>query len=185
MSQHHISAAEALFQKTIEHLKTDLAKLQTGRATPALVEDVLVEAYGSMQPIKAMASISIPDARSLLIQPWDKSQLSSVEKAIIAADIGVTPVNDGINVRINMPQLTEERRKDLVKVVGKMVEDARIGVRHSRSEAHAAFKALKAKSEMTEDDVTRAEKTLQEKVDACNRQIEEIGNKKEEDVMRV
>lgn len=180
-----INSAAQEFEKTLNHLKEEYTKLQIGRASAALVEGVTIDAYGSSQPLKAVASVSIPDARTIQIQPWDKSMLGPIEKGIQVANLGLNPVNDGIVVRINIPALTEERRKDLIKVVKKMAEDAKIAVRNSRQDAHNAIKKMKADSILTEDDLHVAEKELQNKVDDINKKIDETMSGKEKDVMTV
>ena len=181
----HIAHAEELFKKALEHLKSEFSKLQIGRASASLVEGILVEAYGATQPLKALASVIVSDAKSLQIQPWDKSTVSAIEKAILEANIGVTPINDGHSVRISFPPLTEERRKELVKVVHRMAEEGHISVRQARGDGHAAFKELEKKGTITEDDARRAEKHLQEKVDHYNKEIDELAKRKEQDVMTV
>ena len=185
ISDSHIAKAEELFKKALGHLKSEFAKLQVGRASAALVEGILVEAYGTKQPLKAVASISVPDPKSLQIQPWDRSQLAAIEKGIIAADMGVTPVNDGLSIRLNFPQLTEERRVEMSKVVHKMAEEAKISIRQARADAHASFRELEKEKSMTEDEVHGAEKKLQERVDHYNKEVEEMAKKKEADVMTV
>lgn len=179
------SKLKADFGSTIEHLRNEFARLQIGRASAALVEGVQVESYGMRQPLKAVASISVPEARSLVIQPWDKGNLGPIEKAVLAAGLGLNPINDGIVVRINIPALTEERRGDLVKIVKKMAEEARIGVRNSRQDAQNGLKKLKADGELTEDDLRGMEKNLQNEVDEVNRKIEELSKEKEVDIMKV
>lgn len=180
-----ISRAQQDFDIAIAHLKQEYAKLQMGRASAALFEDVHVDAYGTQTPLKGVASVTIPDARTVLIQPWDRSLMGAIEKAILAANIGVTPTNDGLHIRINMPPLTEERRKDLVKVVYQIAEQSKISIRAGRSAAHTGFKVLEDKKEITEDERRHAEKMLQEKVDAVNKMIEEISKKKEQDIMTI
>lgn len=181
----HIAQADAEFQNALNHLKNEYSRLQTGRASAALVEDVKVEAYGQMQPIKSIASISIPDARTIQIQPWDKGVMGAIEKGILAANIGLNPVNDGKVIRVPLPPLTEERRKDLVKVVHQMAEHAKISVRTARGAAHGAFKTMEEAKQVTEDERRHGEKVLQEKVDAANKTVEETAKKKEQDIMTV
>ncbi len=185
IEQEHIAKADQEFQKALAHLKGEFAKLQIGRASAALVEDIKVEAYGSMQPMKSLASISIPDPKTLQIQPWDRSILGAVERAIQAANLGLNPINDGHFIRVPMPPLTEERRKELGKVVHQMAEQAKITVRNSRGTAHGAFKTLEESKEITEDDRRLAEKHLQEKVDAANKEVEDLAKKKEQDIMTI
>lgn len=180
-----IAKAGEEFNKAIAHLKEENARLQIGRANSSLVENIPVDVYGVSQPIKAIANISIPDPRTIQIQPWDKSNLGPIEKAIVGIGTGLNPVNDGICVRIAIPLLTEERRADLTKHVRKLAEEARITVRNVRQDAHNHFKQLKADSEITEDDLHGADKKLQTKVDEVNKTIDEIAEAKEKDVMTV
>lgn len=179
------AAAHAEFEKVLRHLKDEYNRLQVGRANPAIVENIPVEVYGVHQPIKAVASISIPETRTIQIQPWDKSILNAIEKGIVGAGLNLNPVNDGICVRINLPPLTEERRKDLVKVVYKLAEEARIGIRNARHDAINHFKQLGAAKEITEDQQSSADKQLQVKVDEVNKQIDEMAKAREKEVMTV
>lgn len=181
----YIATADLDFQKALAHLKAEYSRLQIGRASPSLVEDIKVEAYGSLQPLKGMASVSVPDPTVLQIQPWDKSVLGAIERAIQAANLGLNPINDGRVIRVPMPPLTEERRKELSKVVHQMAETAKISIRTSRGTAHGAFKTMEESKEITEDDRRLAEKHLQEKVDAANKEIEELAKKKEQEIMKV
>lgn len=185
LTQAHIDGANAEFQKTLQFLKTEYAKLQIGRASPAIVEDLKVEAYGTQQLLKALASVSCPDAKTLQIQPWDKGVASAIEKAIQTSSLGLNPVNDGKFIRISMPPLTEERRRELSKVVHKMAEEARISVRQHRQKAHDAFRALEKAKTISEDEARLSEKHLQEKVDHANKEIEELAKKKEQDIMTI
>lgn len=180
-----INNAVVEFQKAVDHLKDDFSRLQIGRASAALVENIPVEMYGVTQPVKAVASINIPEPRTIVIQPWDKSALAAIEKGIVGVGIGLNPINDGIVVRINIPTLTEERRADLTKHVRQLSENARISVRTARQEVHNRFKHMKAENEITEDDLHSADKRLQEKVDKVNEQIDHLVKTKEQDVMTV
>jgi ribosome recycling factor len=180
-----VSEATEAFEKALNHLKDEFARLQVGRASPLLVEDIPVDMYGNTQPIKALASITIPDPRSLVIQPWDKSALAAIEKAIVGIGVGLNPINDGVVVRINMPMMTEERRKELSKLVKKYAEDAKITVRNARQDAHNTFKKMKNDNDFTEDDLHTADKKLQTKVDDANHNIDEAAAAKEKDVMTV
>lgn len=184
-SDQALSSANQEFDKAVAHLKDEFNRLQLGRANPSMVENVHVEIYGSTQPLKAVASISVPEPRTLVIAPWDRSNLAAIEKGIVGSGLGLNPVNDGIVVRINIPSLTEERRRDLTKMVKKLAEEARIGIRTARQDAHNLLKDLKAKSEITEDDWRGADKKLQEKVDGINSKIDEMTKQKEQDVMTV
>jgi len=180
-----IQNAQSEFTKILDHLKSEFARLQTGRASAALVEGLMVEAYGTKQPLKGMASISVPDAKTVQIQPWDKSLLSAVEKAIQTSDINISPANDGIVIRLNLPPLTEERRRDLTKVVGRMAEEARISVRNVRQKIHDKGKDMEKNKQLTEDQMKLFQKKLQEKVDNSNMEIEKMAKGKENDVMTV
>ena len=180
-----ISKAGEDFKKASKHLLDEFARLQVGRASAALVENIPVDMYGSSQPIKAVASISIPEPRSIMIQPWDKGALAAIEKGIVGIGTGLNPVNDGICVRINIPHLTEERRIELTKHVKKLAEEAKIVVRNSRQDAHNAFKQMKSDNEITEDDLRDADKKLQSKVDDVNAEIDKFTKSKEQDVMTV
>lgn len=167
--------------KGVEHLKLELSKLQTGRASSALVEHMDVELYGSSQPLKNVASISIPDSRTISIQPWDKSAIAAISKAILVSGIGLNPQDNGVSIILSIPALTEERRKDMVKIVKKIGEEAKITVRQIRQ---AAMDDIKAE-DMAEDQKKGAEKKLQEKVDLANKDIEEFVKKKEQDIMTI
>lgn len=173
------------FDKAIVHMKDEFSRLQIGRASAALVENIPVDVYGQSQPLKAIASISIPDPMSLVIQPWDKSNLAAIEKGIVGIGVGLNPINDGNFVRINIPPLTEERRADLAKRVKHLAEEAKIAVRNARQDAHNTFKKLKADNELTEDDLRDADKSLQGKVDSANEKIDEMTKLKESDIMKI
>jgi len=185
MTNQVLSKAQTSFDKGLEHLKQEYLGLQIGRASASLVENLKVDSYGVSQPIKAVASISVPDARMISIQPWDKGVLGAIEKAIQNSDLNLNPTNNGTSVILNIPALTEERRRDLVKVVGRLAEEARIGVRNARQEAMSTIKRMEHEGEIAEDEKNRAEKQLQEKVDKANAAIAETAKSKEEQVMTV
>ena len=166
--------------KVLQHLTGELSKLQTGRANATLVEHVSVEAYGQRMDMKAVASISIQDARTIVIQPWDKTVLGAIEKAIQTSNMGLNPVNDGVIIRISLPMMTEERRKELQKIVQKLAEEARISLRQHRQKAVDAIKQDK-----DEDVRTTLEGILQKEVDAFNDKIDATRKHKEEEVMKV
>ena len=161
-------------EDAIDHLHNEYSKIQTGRANTALVENVMVDNYGVKTPLKAMASISIPEPKQIAIQPWSRNQISIVEKAIIEADLGLNPQNDGTFIRLNIPPLTEERRKNLVKLVHKLAEDARISIRNGRHETINYFKDLEKAKEISEDELRGKEKIIQEKIDEFNKKVEMI-----------
>jgi ribosome recycling factor len=166
--------------KTFQHFQQELSKLQTGRANTALVEHISVDAYGQRQPLKNVAGIGVQDARTITIQPWDPSIIQSVEKAISQADIGASPTSDGHVIRLSLPALTQERREQLGKVVSQLAEDARISVRKARQAAHDAIKLEKdedVKETLIED--------LQKEVDKANEAIDEMKDKKSEELMKV
>jgi len=180
-----IQEAKSKMQNAEDHLHEEYAKLQTGRANAALVENVMVESYGSMTPLKGVASISIPENNQIAIQPWNRDQLPNVEKAITNANLGLNPQNDGIIIRLIIPPLTEERRKELVKFVHQYAEDARISLRNARHEALNSLKAMEKEKQIGEDELAGKEKDLQNIVDDFNQKIEELAKHKEQDVMTV
>lgn len=173
------------FGAAIAHLKDEYSKLQVGRASTGLVESLTIDAYGAIQPLKAVASISTPDARTVQIQPWDKAMLPAIEKAISDSDLNMNPTNNGAAVILNVPPLTEERRKDLVKVVNRLAEEARISIRNMRHDAMTSYKKQEHEGDMTEDDRVGAERKLQEKVDKANAEIAELAKAKEGMIMTV
>jgi len=173
------------FQKAIEHLKKDLSQFRTGRATPALVDDIKVEAYGSQMEMKAVGSIQVTDAKTLTIEPWDKGLLKEIEKAIVAANIGINPVNDGRVLRLVMPKLTEETRKDLIKVMSKKLEDARVGVRRVRDDVKDKILAEEKEKKIAEDERYRAQDALDKMASEFNELIKKMGEEKEKEIMTI
>jgi ribosome recycling factor len=171
--------------KAVEAVDREFSTLRTGRASVALVDNIQVEAYGSKMPLKQVATISTPDARTILIQPFDKNQMHAIEKAIIAANIGLTPNNDGKAVRLNIPPLTEERRKDLVKLAKKMAEDGRVAVRNIRRHANDEIKKIQKNHEITEDDEQRAHQKLQELTDKYIAEVDALLERKTKEIMEV
>jgi ribosome recycling factor len=180
-----ITDAEKKMQKAIEHLEQDLVTIRTGRANPALVDKLHVEYYGAETPINQLASINVPEARLIVIQPWDKGTLGAIEKAIQKSDLGLTPTNDGNLIRISLPQLTEDRRRELVKVVHKRVEDGRVAVRNVRREAHDDIRDLRKENMATDDDVKAGEQRLQRVTDRFIAEADRLGQQKEQEVMAV
>lgn len=172
-------------QKSLEYLHKEYAGLQIGRASSGLVETIQVEAYGVMQPLKNTASISCPDSKTIQVQPWDKSIIGKVEKAIHEANLGLNPVNNGNVILITIPPLTEERRRDLVKVVHKEAEEAKVAVRQARHNAINKLKNLEKEKAISEDELKIQEKKVQETVDETNKKIEEDAKHKEKEVMSV
>jgi len=181
----NIAKAVEEFKKITAHLQAEYGRLQIGRANPSFVEEVMVEAYGIRQALKSLAAVSVPESTTLQIQPWDRGTLGALETAISNSNLNLNPVNNGTVLIIKMPPLTEERRKDLVKVVHQHAEHARISVRNARGTAHTAFKQLEVNNEMTEDDRHDAEKNLQNEVDKVNQEIEASAKKKEEDILKI
>ena len=179
MTDPHIAAFRAEAEKVLAQLMSEYARLQTGRPNAALVEHIMVDAYGQKQDLRSIAGISV-DQRSIVIQPWDRSVLAAVEKAVTLADLGASPVNDGVAVRITLPSMTEERRKHLQKVVHQLAEDARVALRKHRQVAHDAIKP-----EKDEDVKETLNEELQKGVDEWNAAIAESAKRKEEEVMRV
>ncbi|MBQ2651672.1 MAG: ribosome recycling factor [Clostridia bacterium] len=171
--------------KTIDVLKSDFATVRAGRANPGVLDKLTVEHYGSAMPINQLASISVPEPRMLAIQPWDKSALKAIEKAIMASDLGINPQNDGSVIRLIFPQLTEERRKDLTKQVKKMGEDAKVAIRNIRRDAVDTFKKQQKKSEITEDDLKVLEKEIQDATDKYCKEIDTETSKKEKELMEL
>jgi len=170
---------------TLERLKRELAKLRTGRASAVILEGVKVEYYGTPTPLSGVASVSIPEARLIVIKPWDKSVLPAIEKAIYDANIGVTPQNDGEIIRLAFPPLTEERRKDIVKQVKAKSEEFRVAVRGERRDANDGLKMLLDEKEITEDEHRKGTERVQAQTDAGVAKIDEIQAAKEKDVMQV
>ena len=176
---------EAKMKKTSELLGVSFASVRAGRANAGVLDQIQVDYYGTPTPIQQIATISTPDPRSLLIQPWDSTTLKPLETAILASDLGINPQNDGRSIRLVFPQLTEERRKELVKQVKKYTEDAKVAVRNIRRDAMDKFKAQKKASEITEDDYKIAEKDLQKLTDDWIKKIEKISEKKEKELFEI
>lgn len=176
-----VKDAKPQFDKAIEHLQLELGSLRTGRATPALLEAVSVDVYGAPQPVKAVASISTPDARTLVIEPWDASLVKNIESAIMKSDIGITPNVDGKIIRLIMPSMTDEMRQRMVKIMKEKLEDARVAVRRVREDVKKKID----KGDGSEDEKRDLQKELDEAVKAQNVRIDEIGKKKEEEITTV
>jgi ribosome recycling factor len=176
---------EVRMKKAIEALKHELASVRTGRAAPSLVEDLEVDAYGAATPLQSLAAISAPEARLIVIQPWDRSLIKAIEKAILGSDLGLTPGNDGAVIRLNIPALNEERRKDLVKVLHKKVEEARVEIRTLRRHAHDDLRSKEKSSGVTTDEVKRVEAQLQKLTDRYILTCDEVGHAKEKEILAV
>ena len=171
--------------KTIEVVKANYASVRAGRANAAVLDRIQVEYYGSPTPLNQVAAVASPDPRTLTIQPWDASLLKAIEKAIQTSDLGINPQNDGRIIRLNFPQLTEERRKDLIKQVRKYGEDGKVALRNFRRDAMEDFKKKKKASELTEDDVKGLEKELQDQTDKRCKDIDTLTAKKEQELLVV
>lgn len=185
MSEQVINDAKQKMQSAVKFLHEEYAKFQTGRASVALVDGLMVEVFGTAMPLKGVASISTPEANQITIQPWNRDHLTAIEKAIRESNLGLNPGNDGIMIRLIIPPLTEERRKDLVKLVHRYAEDARVSVRNSRHEALKKLEAMEKGKEISEDELHSKEKQLQKEVDDFNVKIEEEAKRKEKDIMTV
>lgn len=170
-------------KKTLEVVVSDFASVRAGRATPAVLDKISIDYYGTLTPLHQVATISSPDPRTLMIQPWDASLVKAIEKAIQTSDLGINPQNDGKGIRLNFPQLTEERRRDLTKQVRKYGENGKIAIRNIRREAMEKYKAMKKKSEITEDDLKEYEKDMQEFTDKYCKELDVITSKKESELM--
>jgi len=171
--------------KVVERLEVNFSEIRAGRANPAILNKVQVEYYGAMSPLTQIASVSVPEARLIVIQPWDKSLLSQIVRAIEMAEIGVNPMNDGQVIRLNFPELTEERRKDLVKEVKKLSEESKVAIRNVRRDEMDLVKAQLKNSEISEDEAKSDEAKIQKKTDDYVAKIDEITAKKEKDIMTV
>ncbi|MBN1668365.1 MAG: ribosome recycling factor [Anaerolineales bacterium] len=177
--------AENRMKGAIQALEEDLGGIRTGRASPALIERLQVEYYGNLTPLIQLASISVPEPRSLMIRPFDAASLKAIERAIMASDLGLTPNNDGKCIRLNLPPLTEERRKDLVKIVHNRLEEARIAARNVRRDSIRDLREFMQEKLISEDDLKRGEEEIQKITDRIIEEINEIGLRKEKEIMEV
>jgi len=180
-----LKEAEGRMKGAIQSLENDLAVIRTGRASPALVEKLSVDYYDSPTPLMQLASISVPEPRSLLIKPFDPSTVKTIEKAILASDLGLTPNNDGKSIRLNLPPLTEERRRDLVKVVNGRLEEGRVAVRNVRRDAQNDMRDFEKEKMISEDELKRGEDDLQKLTDRYVDEINKHGEEKEKEIMEV
>ncbi len=176
---------EEKMEKTISVFSEKLAEVRAGRANPAILNKVRIDYYGTQTPINQVAAISVPEARLIVIQPWDASVLKEIEKAILASDIGINPNNDGKVIRLAFPELNEERRKELVKDIKKMGEEAKVAVRNVRREGIDLAKSMQKNGEMTEDELKSAENDIQKMTDKYIEEVEKVLEKKEKEVMSV
>jgi ribosome recycling factor len=172
-------------EKSVETFKTELSKVRTGRASLSLLDDISVDAYGSGMPLNQVATLTIPESRLIAIQPWDPQMIPAIEKAILKSSIGLTPVSDGKIIRLSIPQLTEERRKQLVKQVKKVAEEFRVAIRNVRREANDTLKKQKKDKEISEDDMFNLQEEAQNETNSYVKQIDELTASKEKEVMEV
>ena len=180
-----LSDAQARMKKAVEHTLHEFSTIHTGKASPAMVESVMVEAYGSMMPLKGCAAITTPDARMIQIQPWDKSLTRAIEKALQMANIGINPIVDGQLIRLPFPELSKERRQEFVKTAHRLAEEGRVSVRHIRRDAMEAAKKLKKDGKISEDDEKRLEKDVQASTDKSIKDIDAHLAHKEKDLLTV
>lgn len=180
-----LADSEDRMNKTIDHLLGDFASLRAGRANPAMLDKIMVNYYGTPTPINQMANINVPEARLLVIQPWDKGTITDIEKAIMKSELGITPSNDGNVIRIAIPQLTEERRKDVVKVVKKRAEEAKVAIRNIRREANDLIKASEKDKLISEDESKKGLDSIQKVTDKSIKDVDQVLAVKEKDIMEV
>ncbi|PLX95629.1 MAG: ribosome recycling factor [Desulfuromonas sp.] len=185
MPKEVISRARKGMEKSIEALKRDFTKVRTGRASVSLFDDITVDYYGTPTPLNQVGTLVVPEPRLVTIQPWEKQLIPEIEKAILKSDLGLNPVSDGILVRIVIPHLTEERRKEMAKSLKKMGEEAKIAVRNARRDANDALKKLEKEKEISEDQLKRGEKEIQDVTDTYIKKVDEAVSVKEQEVMEI
>jgi len=176
---------EGKMKKTVEALQISYSTVRAGRANAAVLDQIKVDYYGTPTPINQIAGISTPDPRTLMISPWDASSLKPIEKALMTSELGINPANDGRVIRLQFPQPTEERRKELIKQINKQAEDSKVAIRNIRRDAVEKFKAQKKTGEITEDDLTDTEKDLQKLTDTYIDEISKVAKKKEKDILEI
>lgn len=180
-----INAFKAANQKTIDALKQGLSRVRAGKASPAMLDSIRISYYGQVSPLNQIGTVSTPDARTIVIAPWDTTILGEIEKAINQSDLGVNPQNDGKIIRISIPMLTEERRKELTKIVNKTAEEGRVGIRQNRQKANEGIKALEKAKSLSEDEAKRETEQVQKLTDDAVKQVEDIVTKKNQDIMTI
>lgn len=180
-----VAKSEETMRKSMGFLKEDLATIRAGKANPKLVDKIQVSYYGTMTPLNQVANISVPEPRAIMIQPWDASLVKEIEKSILASDLGINPSNDGKVIRLIIPVLTEERRKDLLKLVKKETENAKVAVRNIRRDANEELKKLEKSSEITKDDLKKAEDDMQKLTDKYIKFVDDIYKEKEKEILEV
>jgi ribosome recycling factor len=185
MSSEVIKATTEKMEKSLEAFRQELTKIRTGRASLSLLDGIKAEAYGSPMPLNQVGTMTIPESRQIVIQPWDPQLMGAIEKAILKSDLGLTPVNDGKVIRINIPQLTDERRKELVKVVKKVAEEYRVAIRNHRRDTIDTLKKQKKNKEISEDDQFKLQDETQKETDLFIKKIDQVAVEKENEVMEV
>ncbi len=180
-----LKETEARMKKAVEVLQGDLATIRTGRASPALIEKLRVDYYGTPTPLNQLAAISVPEPRLMIVRPYDPTSLSEIDRAILKSDLGLTPVNDGKLIRLPIPRLTEERRQELVRVVGRRVEEARVAIRNCRRDALRDLREMEKEKLVSEDEHYRGREDMQKLTDKYVEQVDEVGRAKEEEVKEV
>jgi ribosome recycling factor len=180
-----LSECRSAMSKAVKALRKEMTKVRTGRASTSLLDDVMVEYYGSPTPLNQVATLSTPEARLITVQPWEKNLIPEIEKAIFKADLGLTPSSDGQLIRLPVPALTEERRREMVKIIKRMAEEAKISVRNARRDANENLKMLEKEKEITEDERKRAEKDVQQVTDEYVETVDELVEAKEQEVMEI
>lgn len=185
MVQEVYNDVQERMEKAVGALKRDLSTLRAGRATPSLLDKITVDYYGSAMPINQLANVSVPEPRLLVIQPWDKKAVSEIERAIMKSDLGLTPNSDGTLIRLNIPQLTEERRKDLVKVSKKKAEEGRVAIRNIRRDANEDLKKKEKGGDITEDELHKSQEEIQKMTDKFIEEVEKVLIAKEKEIMEV
>lgn len=180
-----LSDVSTKMDRAVDAFKRDLTQLRTGRATPALVENVQVDYYGAMTPLKQIASISTPDARAIMIQPWDTAALREIEKSLMASEMGFNPSNDGSTITVPIPQLTQERRQEMVKLLKGKIEDGKVSIRNVRRDGLESLRKLEKDKSISQDDGRRAQDQLQKTTDGHTKLIDDTGSAKEAEILQV
>lgn len=180
-----INSTKEKMQRRIDHLESEYSAIRAGRANPGVLDKVTVDYYGTPTPINQVAAVSIAEARTLVVQPWDTSLLKDLERAIQMSDVGINPQNDGKVLRLNFPPLTEERRKDIVKEIKEMAEECKVQIRNARRDAIDKIKALKKSGDITEDDQKNGEKKIQDLTDKFTKEVDAVSDKKQKEIMAI
>ncbi len=185
MMENLLNETRSKMDKAVDHLGREFKKVRTGRANPSMLDSVMVDYYGNPTPVNQVGNVTVPEPQMIVITPWEKNILSEIERAIQKADLGITPQNDGNVVRLPIPPLTEERRKDLVKQVKKMTEESKVGIRAARKDANDALKQMLKDKEISEDDEKKQLVKVQELTDVVNKKVDELTDEKEKELMEV